>query len=927
MRIQIFTFFALLSSFCFAQSKLTGFVREQNTGIKIGGVMVKSNGTSNSIESNSSGDFILKFQDLKPGKNIIVRAEKDGWELVNEKEMSTLIPENPDEKPFKIILCKAGTLAKAKSKYYETFELNLQKEFDKQKALNKGNARKIASLEQDFERIQKQLNDLADEYSRIDLSDASEKDLKAIELFKDGKYDEFISLKKSIVTEAQVDKAVKNKVEALKTIDNSDSTINLYYKSQKDIVNTLVLQFKFDEAEKTYEKLVLKDTTNYKNAFGFANFLADQNKHDKAIQWFNLCLRIAKKLAKKNPVIYELSIASNQNNLGNLYNNKNNFPAAESAYLEALKIYERLVKTNIDYFESLIALTQNNLGFLYRNYKINIAADSAYVDYFESLVALTQTNLGVLYRNNKKNTAAESAYLEALGINSRLAKTNSAVYEPALANTLNNLGVLYVDLKNYLAAESAYFKALEIRRRLAETKTDINNSDLAQTQTNLGILYLLKNNYPAAGQALLEALEIRKPLVKKNPYAYEPAFAITLANLAIVYSKQKNSLAAESAYLKALEIRKRLTIIDATTYEPDLATILNNLGVLYFNMKIYRAADSAYHEALKIRKRLATINPGTYEPDLADTKFNFGNLYLETKNYPAAESALQEAIKIYKQWAKTNPGIYESNLAKTQYSFGNFYSDQSNFPAAKLAYFEALKIFKGLAKTEVPVYEPDIARTQLYLGNLYYNNKDYLGAEPAFLEALEIYKRLARINPGTYDSDVTITEANLRDTYLRRKLKKIDELELKISNATVNNAKINLIIEIIREYHLLINSGDSVLADELGISYGNLAWLQLLEKQFANAEQSAREALNPQTFKKNEGYDASVMWVGNANLALALLFQGKYGEAEKIYNALKDKPYEKGTYKDTFLADLNELEKAGITHPDVVKIRNLLKKK
>lgn len=50
---------------------------------------------------------------------------------------------------LKIVLCKAGTLAKSKSKYYETFELNLQKELAKQKALNKGNEKKIAKLEED----------------------------------------------------------------------------------------------------------------------------------------------------------------------------------------------------------------------------------------------------------------------------------------------------------------------------------------------------------------------------------------------------------------------------------------------------------------------------------------------------------------------------------------------------------------------------------------------------------------------------------------------------------------------------------------------------------------------------------------------------------------------------------------------------------
>jgi hypothetical protein len=54
---------------------------------------------------------------------------------------------------------------------------------------------------------------------------------------------------------------------------------------------------------------------------------------------------------------------------------------------------------------------------------------------------------------------------------------------------------------------------------------------------------------------------------------------------------------------------------------------------------------------------------------------------------------------------------------------------------------------------------------------------------------------------------------------------------------------------------------------------------------------------------------------------LALLFQGKYNEAEKIYMALKDKQYKNSIFKDAFLADFDELEKAGITHPDIAKIK------
>ncbi|MCB9351204.1 MAG: hypothetical protein H6573_27455 [Lewinellaceae bacterium] len=57
---------------------------------------------------------------------------------------------------------------------------------------------------------------------------------------------------------------------------------------------------------------------------------------------------------------------------------------------------------------------------------------------------------------------------------------------------------------------------------------------------------------------------------------------------------------------------------------------------------------------------------------------------------------------------------------------------------------------------------------------------------------------------------------------------------------------------------------------------------------------------------------------------MSLLFQGKYEEAEVLYLGFKDKPYGDSTYSKAFLEDLNALEEAGITHPDVGKVRALL---
>ncbi|MTK53112.1 ATP-binding protein [Paludibacter sp.] len=99
---------------------------------------------------------------------------------------------------------------------------------------------------------------------------------------------------------------------------------------------------------------------------------------------------------------------------------------------------------------------------------------------------------------------------------------------------------------------------------------------------------------------------------------------------------------------------------------------------------------------------------------------------------------------------------------------------------------------------------------------------------------------------------------------------------------------------------------------------GNLSWYQLFEKSFSKVEKNAILALK---------LDPTQTWI-KTNLAHALLFQNKYKDAKKIYLELKNQPYPpkpSKTFNYYILRDFDELEKAGITHPDIAKIRELLK--
>ncbi len=113
------------------------------------------------------------------------------------------------------------------------------------------------------------------------------------------------------------------------------------------------------------------------------------------------------------------------------------------------------------------------------------------------------------------------------------------------------------------------------------------------------------------------------------------------------------------------------------------------------------------------------------------------------------------------------------------------------------------------------------------------------------------------------------------------------------------------------------NPNNVIIISRLSNAYGSLAWFQLFNKQYARTEEAALQGLE---------IDPSQEWI-NTNLALGLLFQGKWEEAQNIYESFKGKMYDdQNTWNDIFLKDLEELKLAGITHPDVEKVRALLGK-
>ena len=100
---------------------------------------------------------------------------------------------------------------------------------------------------------------------------------------------------------------------------------------------------------------------------------------------------------------------------------------------------------------------------------------------------------------------------------------------------------------------------------------------------------------------------------------------------------------------------------------------------------------------------------------------------------------------------------------------------------------------------------------------------------------------------------------------------------------------------------------------QLAMHYGNQSWFALFVEKFKEAENAGKRGL---------ALDSSQSFI-KTNIAHALLFQGKYDEAIKMYDAFVNdtSTNDINNNKATILKDLVELEMAAITHKDFQKIK------
>ena len=233
---------------------------------------------------------------------------------------------------------------------------------------------------------------------------------------------------------------------------------------------------------------------------------------------------------------------------------------------------------------------------------------------------------------------------------------------------------------------------------------------------------------------------------------------------------------------------------------------------------------------------------------------------------------------------------------------------------AVAAYRSALEIYTRERQPQ------DWARSQDNLGGALYELGTRSGAEEgrklledaiaAYRSALEVFTK------ADLPQSWAATQNNL-GIALRELGNQLEEKEgLKLKRESV---------ELLRD--VVSYQPDDLSRYRLASALGDLAFMLVLDSQFAEAQARCEEAqrLVNEIGDGIQKTDRDNLVAIQGNLAHALLFHGHYDEALAIYRKYWDKPLNGKTFRDATLEDFAAFDKAGLTHPDLSRMKLALR--
>ena len=661
-KILTLLFFLLATTFAFAQTTQTGYVKTKGRmdskgnlipGTRIGGVAIQLTGGHSTV-ADANGDFTLTAPDKK---FYLSDVQKQGYVLTDPDMLKKqyACSSNPLVISMETKEKLADDQLAAERKLRRQLQKQLQQKEEEIDALKEENKiteeeyrQALQKLYADQESNEKLVSEMAKRYAEIDYDLLDEFYRQVSFSIENGDLVKADSLLRSRGDVSQQIKDAQKKAQALNEEKEKMQQAEAVLAADIEelgrrcygFYEKFAAQYKNDSAAYYLELRANLDTTNVGWQLEAGKFiqeyLADYNK---GLTYYQRALRQA--LAQNGEKHHDVAIC--YNSIGTIYVDMGDY------------------KKGIEFYQKALAIQQSVYG------ENNPDVAQSYHD----------MGMGYSYLGEYKR--AMEYYQKALD----LRKSVCGESHPDVMDSYLNFGAFYAEQGEFESALDYFQKALSI----GQTVYGEEHPEVAPIYHNIGLVYSNFGNYDQALEYIQKCLAILKSVYGEE----HPDVANTYISIAVVYYDQQEYLQALEYYSKVLAIRKSIL----GEHHPDVAQTYVNMGLAYSCIGEDNLALECHRKALAIQLPLL----GENHRDVASAYTGIGFAYLNLRDYVQSLEYNQKALSIrIMLFGEGNPYV-----ALCENSIAEVYDAKGDYDQAKEYYKKASTILKSYLGADFPL--------------------------------------------------------------------------------------------------------------------------------------------------------------------------------------------------------------------------------
>ena len=736
MRFRRYHLIMLFAVICLATEAQTqsGLVRTLKRSSQksqpLSGVTIRAKGGHNAVLSKEDGTFGIQIQGQA---YILEMIRKQGYEL-KDPEMQGRRYAYSSSVPLTIVMASTKMLQAERQmiadKFYKEAEQNYLSEIANLEQQLKASAttieqfrQRIQELQENYEKYQLMIEDLADHYARVDYNDLDENETAINQCIENGELEKAYSL----IQQLGILKQVAGIERRLKTgqmlRESAAQDMAVVLKQQErdasylyELYTIELGRFNKDKARHYIELRAKLDTTNIEWQTDAGNFLILYfSNYNQGLAYLTKALDLSKIQYGSS----DAQTASCYNNLGEAYRSKGEYTTALAHLDSALNIKEAIYGENHIYLASVL----NNIGKVYvatgklndglsycqKALTIRKRGGASSLDIAKSLdqVGFVYYQLGEL---------SESCKLQQEAL--LLVKENNITTENIEGTVYGNLGNVYLAMGDYDKASYYLTKSAEVTSQVYGDK----HPQYAMALGNIGTMYRVQ-----------EKLEQAKDVHLKGFYIVDSVYSRTNPKIVPFYINLGRDFMAMSKYDLALAYMgaaQKILIDNFGEYHNQVGELYNDIGNIYRNLKRVNEALETHQKTLDIYM----IKYGLESRHVGLAYATISTDYLAKRQYKQAIDNSLKAISIIEKIDGNKPS---TTIASIYVNLGIIYHSINDLDKALIYIEKGRNIYVNLGGRDI-----SIANADYVIGDVYVQRKDYAKALRKYGDALSAKKKV-----------------------------------------------------------------------------------------------------------------------------------------------------------------------------------------